>query len=180
MLSNYSIQPLISLFVMFDKEIILLAEDILKTAKEKNYKIATAESCTAGLISCAITHISGSSDVFERGYITYSNESKCENLNINPELINKFGAVSRNVAEKMAEGVIFNSNANLGLSITGIAGPKGGTDDKPVGLVFIAIHNKKTGESNSFKNLFEGNREEIRKLCLQKSLEALLEEINEN
>lgn len=100
--------------------------------------IATAESCTGGLIAAAFTEIPGSSDVFERGFVTYSNEAKSDMLGINKDMIHAEGAVSEAVARAMAEGALANSAANISIAVTGIAGPGGGTPDKPVGLVYLA------------------------------------------
>ena len=123
---------------------------------EKNYKIATAESCTGGLISHNLTNIPGSSNFFDRGIISYSNQSKVDLLDVPKELIEKYGAVSAKVALAMAEGLRKNFGVDVGLSTTGIAGPSGGSKEKPVGLVFIGISIK--DKSNVKKYIFKGDR----------------------
>ncbi len=115
-----------------------LAEEVLKEARSRKLMIATAESCTGGLVAGALTSIAGSSDVFERGFVTYSNEAKIEMLGIDPALIQANGAVSRDVALAMAACALRQSRAHLAVSVTGIAGPGGGTAEKPVGLVHFA------------------------------------------
>jgi len=124
--------------------------------KNKKLTIATAESCTGGLIADALTNISGSSDYFDRGIVSYSNESKVELLGVSKELLKKYGAVSEQVAKAMAEGIRTKSNVDIGLSTTGIAGPTGGTKDKPVGLVYIGISTKDFKTVKKFK--FSGSR----------------------
>ncbi len=102
--------------------------------------ITTAESCTGGLIAACLTEIAGSSAIFDRGFVTYSNEAKMEMLGVKSTTLEQFGAVSRQIALEMAAGALENSNANLSIAVTGIAGPSGGTPEKPVGLVHIAVN----------------------------------------
>jgi nicotinamide-nucleotide amidase len=116
-----------------------LAKDVLEAAKIGGLKIATAESCTGGLVAAALTAIAGSSEVFERGFVTYSNEAKSDLLGVDPDLIAEHGAVSAPVALAMALGALDNSRADIAVSITGIAGPGGGSAEKPVGLVIFGI-----------------------------------------
>lgn len=123
---------------VFSREINMLAVELLNLCKTKNIMIATAESCTGGLIIAALTEISGSSAVVDRGFVTYSNEAKQKMLGVKQETLELFGAVSQDVAIEMARGAIRRSNAQLTVAVTGIAGPDGGTDEKPVGLVHIA------------------------------------------
>ena len=113
------------------------AADILAAARAQRLRIATAESCTGGLIAAALTEVAGSSDVFERGFVVYSNAAKSEALGVPAELIGRHGAVSEAVAREMAHGALMHSAADLAVSVTGIAGPGGGTADKPVGLVHL-------------------------------------------
>lgn len=136
-------------------------EALVTLLKDKNLKLATAESCTGGLIAAGITEISGSSAVFDRGFVTYSNEAKIAMLGVNPKTLADFGAVSQQTAREMAEGAIKHSLADIAVSVTGIAGPSGGTPDKPVGLVYIglAIKGKDTLIS---RQIFEGNRHAVR------------------
>jgi nicotinamide-nucleotide amidase len=115
-----------------------LAKHVLQKATEEALLIATAESCTGGLVAAELTAIPGCSSVFERGFVTYSNEAKAEMLGVDPALIEKNGAVSKEVAIAMAEGALKHSGASLSVAITGIAGPDGGSAEKPVGLVYIA------------------------------------------
>src|SRR5690606_18384093 len=110
-----------------------------KILKERNLKLAVAESCTGGLVSNLLTNISGSSEYFERGIISYSNAAKVEILKVNEDILAKHGAVSLEVARQMAEGVKSTAGADIGLAITGIMGPTGATSGKPVGLVYIGI-----------------------------------------
>jgi nicotinamide-nucleotide amidase len=123
---------------MFPPRLAELAAVVLTEAKAKGLRIATAESCTGGLIAGLLTEIPGSSDVVDRGFVTYSNEAKAELLGIPMAVIETNGAVSEPVARAMAEGAAKHSQAQLAVAVTGIAGPGGGTDDKPVGLVHIA------------------------------------------
>ncbi|PNX50126.1 MAG: competence protein ComA [Thermoplasmata archaeon M8B2D] len=124
--------------------------------KKQNLKIATAESCTGGLIAHTLTNISGASDYFDRGVVSYSNKSKTELLGVPEKLINKYGAVSNPVAKAMADGIRVKSEVDIGISTTGIAGPTGGTKEKPVGLVFIAISTKDNIIVRKYQ--FGGNR----------------------
>lgn len=123
-----------------DAETDQLAAYVLKKFRDNKMRITTVESCTGGLIAALLTSIAGSSDVFERGFITYSNAAKTETVGVPQELISEFGAVSSQVAMAMAVGGFENSNAHVSLAITGIAGPDGGSKEKPVGLVYIAIN----------------------------------------
>ena len=124
--------------MIFSAELMARAEALLAAARAKGLKIATAESCTGGLLAGLLTEIPGSSDVFERGFVTYSNASKQELLGVPPELLGAQGAVSADTARALALGVLQHAPADLAVAITGIAGPGGATADKPVGLVHIA------------------------------------------
>jgi nicotinamide-nucleotide amidase len=127
---------------MFSAALLALVEKLLADARVRKLKIVTAESCTGGLIAGLLTEIAGSSDVVERGFVTYSNEAKEEMLGVPSALIRQHGAVSSQVALAMAEGALRNSLANVAVSVTGIAGPTGGTAEKPVGLVYIATRTR--------------------------------------
>lgn len=127
--------------MMFDKILINKTKKLLTLALAKKIKIVSAESCTGGLISALITEISGSSKVFDSGFIVYSNLSKVQNLDVSHETLEKFGAVSKEVAKEMAIGAIKNSSANLSIAVTGIAGPQSDDTAKSVGLVYIASYN---------------------------------------
>ncbi len=124
---------------MFSADLLERAEKLLVQCRTRELKIATAESCTGGLIAALFTEIAGSSDVFERGFVTYSNEAKNELLDVPMGMIAQFGAVSSPTAKAMAEGALLHSNAQLAVSVTGIAGPGGGSTEKPVGLVHLAV-----------------------------------------
>lgn len=129
---------------------------------ENNITISTAESCTGGLISSVLTSIPGVSKIFNRGIVSYSNKSKVENLGVKDEIIEKYGAVSRETAEKMAEGIRNISDTDLGLAVTGIAGPEGGTPEKPVGLVYIALADR--GKVQCVELKLWGDRNRIRRV----------------
>lgn len=116
-----------------------MAARLLEEFRKGELTLATAESCTGGLLAACFTSIAGSSDVFERGLVTYSNQSKIDLLGVKPSALEAFGAVSREVAIEMAEGLLRQSKADVGISITGIAGPGGGSAEKPVGLVHMAV-----------------------------------------
>ena len=123
---------------MLKPAIISPSEQVLQKARGLGLMIATAESCTGGLVAAALTSVAGSSDVFDRGFVTYSNEAKMEMLGVDPALIEEHGAVSEEAAVAMAAGALKYSRANISVAITGIAGPGGGSAAKPVGLVHIA------------------------------------------
>lgn len=122
----------------FDPDLLELAEEVLAANRAAGKTVAVAESCTGGLVAGALTEIAGSSDVFDRGFVTYSNEAKTQMLGVSPEIIDTFGAVSIAVAWAMAQGALAKSNADVAVAITGVAGPGGGTDRKPVGTVVFA------------------------------------------
>jgi nicotinamide-nucleotide amidase len=124
---------------MFDTHLLREANDLLEACRTRGLKLATAESCTGGLIAALLTEIPGSSDVVERGFVTYSNEAKSEELGVPADLITAHGAVSEAVARAMAEGALAHSHADLAVSVTGVAGPGGGTATKPVGLVHLGL-----------------------------------------
>jgi len=160
---------------MFPLEIVTLARLLVDEGRERNLRIVTAESCTGGLVAGAICQVSGASDVFERGFVTYSNRAKQELLGVPGDLIADLGAVSEPVARMMAEGALENSNAHVSVAITGIAGPGGGTAMKPVGTVHIAT--ARANQRIDHKGeLFEfTTREEIQLAAVQSALEMLRE-----
>lgn len=139
-----------------------LTSELFLRLKKKRWMMVTAESCTGGLIAAAITAIPGASAIFDRGFITYSNESKIEMLGVTVDTLQAYGAVSEQTALSMAEGAFARSSAHLALAVTGIAGPDGGTEKKPVGLVYIA-YGLKGGEMKATKHIFTGSREDIRR-----------------
>ena len=150
-----------------------LAKQLTDLLKEKDMKIVTAESCTGGLLSASLTHKPGASEIFERGYVTYSNESKHEILGVPQEILNTHGAVSIETAEAMAQGALENSHADIAVSITGIAGPDGGSPEKPVGLVFLG-YALKGGSRGSVQSQFEGSREDIQLEAAKTALKHLI------
>lgn len=154
-----------------------MAEEALTHAQRRGWTIATAESCTGGMVSSALTGIPGASEMFERGFVTYSNESKQEMLGVAKETIESHGAVSGETAAEMAKGALAHSRADIAISVTGIAGPDGGTPEKPVGLVWfgVATRNRKPA---AHRRLFEGTgRAEVRNAAVETALELLLEEM---
>lgn len=121
------------------EKLVIQAQAVLDFCRANDFTLATAESCTGGLVAAYLTHIAGASDIFERGFVSYSNEAKAELLGVDAQMIAEHGAVSRQVALAMAAGALWRSKANLAVSVTGVAGPGGGSADKPVGLVHFAI-----------------------------------------
>ena len=160
---------------MFTQELTTKAEKIITICKEQRLMITTAESCTGGLIAGLFTEISGSSAAFERGFVSYSNQSKQELLGVLPATLDQYGAVSSEVAKEMAGGAIKNSQAQISIAVTGVAGPTGGTKEKPVGLVYIsvAVKDKIIVEECQFS----GNRSEIRIKTVNRALDLLLERL---
>ena len=150
-----------------------ISHKIIKLLKNKKIKISFAESCTGGMLSSTITSVSGSSKVFNLGLITYSNKSKMDILKVPKEIINKYGAVSYETCISMVKNLNKISKTNISLSITGIAGPKGGTKTKPVGLVFIGLKkgNKTVVKRFLFKNK---NRNSIQIATVNKALDLIL------
>jgi nicotinamide-nucleotide amidase len=158
---------------MFTLEIETNARLLVDEARERHLRIVTAESCTGGLVSAAITAVSGSSDVFDRGLITYSNRAKQDLLNIAGDMIADYGAVSEPVVRMMAEGALENSNAHVSIAITGVAGPSGGTEMKPVGLVHFATARANQSVLHRVERFDLTDREEIQLAATQIALEML-------
>ncbi len=148
-----------------------MIEKVINYLIENNITIATAESCTAGMIASSIGDYSGVSAIFSEGFVTYSNEAKEKNLGVPHQLLKNYGAVSEEVARAMAEGVCKKTGAILGVSATGIAGPTGGTKEKPVGLVYMGVC--LNGNTSVVKKIFKGTRKEIR----IQTVEAVFSEI---
>jgi nicotinamide-nucleotide amidase len=151
-----------------------LAGRLVALCREKAITVATAESCTGGLIAAAITAIPGSSAVLDRGFVTYSNNAKTEMLGIHAHLIDEAGAVSHDVAGAMAAGAKARAQVDLAISVTGIAGPDGGSPEKPVGTVWFGLA-KLNGDISTHHKLFSGNRDEIRAASVTFALTLLLE-----
>lgn len=161
---------------MFPDDIVALANEVIAAARAKGVMIATAESCTGGLVGGVLTSVPGSSAVVDRGFVTYSYEAKAEMLGVDMELIQRTGAVSEGVAREMAAGALARSGATLTVAITGIAGPGGGTPDKPVGLVHFAT--AMGGETRHRRMEFgDLGREAVRLASVRTALEMLRERL---
>lgn len=146
-----------------------------KALNKRRASLAVAESCTGGLISHRITNISGSSAYFERGIVAYSNKTKIDCLGVPEEVIKTFGAVSPETAIAMASGIMKSANTTFGLAVTGIAGPGGGTEKKPVGLVYIAVAGHDSTDVLDFR--FEGDREAIKEKTANAALTWLVSKV---
>jgi nicotinamide-nucleotide amidase len=147
---------------------------LLDLYRAKRLRIATAESCTGGMVAAALTDIGGSSDVFERGFVTYSNAAKTEMLGVPADLIAHHGAVSVHVAREMALGALKHSAADAAVAVTGVAGPGGGSDAKPVGLVYLATA-RRGADPVVERHHFAGDRAAIRAATVARALEMLAE-----
>jgi len=162
---------------MFPLEIETLARLLVAEARDKSLRLVAAESCTGGLVAGAICSISGASDVFERGFVTYTNRAKSEMLGVPGDLIADHGAVSEPVARMMAEGALANSHAHVAVSITGIAGPGGGTPMKPVGTVHFAVARANRSVVHRHE-VFDGQtREAVQLAAVRTALEMLREAV---
>ena len=159
------------------EDVIKSAEELVKLLVEKKEIVSTAESCTGGLIGGAITSVSGASEVFEKGFITYANSAKEKLLGVKPKTLKNFGAVSTETCFEMARGVCKKAKSTLGIAVTGIAGPGGGTKEKPVGLVYIGVAYKK--KITVYEYNFIGNREEVRRGTVASALKHAREIISE-
>jgi nicotinamide-nucleotide amidase len=158
--------------VTFAPALLDAAEALLGAARGRGLKIATAESCTGGLIAALLTEIAGSSDVFERGFVTYSNDAKRELLGVPEELLTTHGAVSAPVARALAHGALRRARADIAVAVTGIAGPGGGTAEKPVGLVHIAV--ARGGDTRAEEHRFgDLGREQVRLKTVEAALRLL-------
>jgi len=158
---------------MFDLQILDAATAVLDACKKKKLTVATAESCTGGLVAGALTEIAGSSDVVDRGFVTYSNEAKQRMLGVSAETLDKFGAVSRQTAEEMARGALGRGGADLVVAITGIAGPGGGSKDKPVGLVHFAAAARSGALTHKEMRYGDIGRSLVREKSVLQALEML-------
>lgn len=158
-------------------DIAILAAKVLHAFEERGLMLATAESCTGGMIAAAITDLAGASNVLERGFVTYSNEAKVEMLGVLPETLAAHGAVSAETAREMAAGALKHSHADVAVSVTGVAGPGGGTAEKPVGLVWFGLA-VKGGEAVSEKRRFSaGDRAIVRRDSVATALELALKAV---
>ena len=152
------------------------AEQLLAACRANKIKIATAESCTGGLIAGCLTAVAGSSDVVERGFVTYSNEAKSEMLSVPAELILRVGAVSEEVSRAMAEGALAHSRAGLSVAVTGVAGPGGGTAEKPVGLVHLSCA-RHGGITRHERHIYAGDRDAVRLATVETALDMALDAV---
>jgi nicotinamide-nucleotide amidase len=158
---------------MFDHELREAAEHVLTVCRNRKLKLVTAESCTGGLVAATLTAIAGSSDVVERAFVTYANEAKREMLGVPWDALMGHGAVSEPVARAMAAGALARSGADLAVSVTGVAGPGGGTPEKPVGLVhFVAA--RVGHEPVAERHVFPGDRDGIRRVAVLTALSMLV------
>jgi nicotinamide-nucleotide amidase len=159
---------------MADQELTEAARALLDLCRRKRLMLAAAESCTGGLLAATLTEIPGSSDVFERGFVTYSNSAKSEALGVPYWLIERHGAVSEDVARAMAGGALTHSHASLAVAVTGIAGPDGGTEEKPVGLVCFAAGRRDQPMRSECVLLGDLGRTEIRRRSVERALDLVL------
>ncbi|HVZ52963.1 MAG TPA: CinA family protein [Pseudolabrys sp.] len=157
---------------------VLAAAAVINACRARGLKVATAESCTGGLVAGALTEISGSSAVVDCGFVTYSNEAKQEMLGVPADVLKNYGAVSRPTAEAMARGAIAHSRADIAVAITGIAGPGGGSADKPVGLVHFAAASRGGALAHSEKRYGDIGRAEVRRKSVLQAL-AMLKDLAE-
>jgi nicotinamide-nucleotide amidase len=161
-----------------DREIIAAAGNLIELCKSKGLTVATAESCTGGLVAGALTEIAGSSTVVDRGFVTYSNEAKQQMLGVPVATLRDYGAVSRQTAEAMARGVLQKSKADLAVSVTGIAGPGGGSPEKPVGLVHFAATSRDGTSMHAAKRYGDIGRSAVREKSVLQAL-AMLKTLTE-
>jgi nicotinamide-nucleotide amidase len=161
---------------MFTPSIYIKSGEIIRLYTERQWHITTAESCTGGLIAAALTAIPGSSLVVDRGFITYSDAAKTQMLDVPPALLEQHGAVSAAVAARMAEGARVKAGADVAVSATGVAGPGGGSDRKPVGLVFIGLATASEAIAEELR--FSGDRDAVRMQTVEKALSLLFEKIS--
>lgn len=157
-------------------ELIALAERTAAAIKRQRIRLVTAESCTGGGIAALLTEIPGSSAWFDRGFVSYSNASKQDLLGVSEQTLEQFGAVSEEVVREMAQGAITGSDAHLSVAVSGIAGPDGGTADKPIGLVWIAWGQKR-GYVEAQQFHFDGDRHAVRVAAVEAALEGLVQRL---
>lgn len=155
----------------------VLVKQLSEQLRRKQWRVSTAESCTGGLIAAAITELAGSSDVFECGFVTYSNKAKQKQLGVPASLLIEHGAVSEPVALAMAKGAAVSAAADVSVAVTGIAGPGGGSEAKPVGTVWIAWYCQ--GRISAQRFIFSGERHQVRQATVVQALRGLLAQIDE-
>lgn len=151
----------------------MIEENLVRILFERALKITTAESCTGGMIAATLVNVAGVSDVFESGYITYSEDAKMRVLGVKRETLDKYTVYSEEVAREMAEGAARAAGADVALSVTGIAGPDGGTPDFPVGLCYIGCYYD--GETTVVRRIFEGDRQQVREQAVQTAIELAID-----
>lgn len=154
-----------------------LVKQLSELLRTKQWHVATAESCTGGLIAAAVTELAGSSDVFEAGFVTYSNAMKTQQLGVPTALLQQHGAVSEPVARAMAEGAARQAHAQLAVAVTGIAGPGGGSESKPVGTVWIAWYCQNEVVAERF--VFAGDRTAVRESTVEQALTGLIQQLSD-
>ncbi|MEI0603730.1 CinA family protein [Brachyspira alvinipulli] len=157
---------------MINNKIKEKSNEVVKLLTSRGLKITSAESCTGGLFAASITSISGSSECFEGSFVTYSNDIKHKIINVSEETLKKYGAVSEECVLEMSENSRNIMNSDISISISGIAGPSGGTEDKPVGLVWICLAANRY--IKAYKNIFTGNRDEVREKSVCFALDLVL------
>jgi nicotinamide-nucleotide amidase len=155
-----------------EAETLTLAQSVLDACRARGWHVATAESVTGGLVAAALTAIAGSSDVVERGFVTYSNEAKSELLGVPAETIAAHGAVSAETAAAMAEGAVARAPVDLAVSVTGVAGPSGGSTEKPAGLVIFGLA-RRDGWCRTERRIFAGDRSAVRRAAVNRALGLL-------
>jgi nicotinamide-nucleotide amidase len=163
---------------MIDDAILAEADLVLRRCRGLGWKVATAESCTGGLIAATLTAIAGSSDVVDRGFVTYSNAAKSELLGVDAAVIAEVGAVSAPVAAAMARGALARSDADIAVAVTGVAGPGGGSADKPVGLVWFGIATRDS--VRTLRQVFAGDRRAVRAATVTRAFALIIEAASDN
>jgi nicotinamide-nucleotide amidase len=157
---------------VFEPETLRLAQSVLDACRARKWRLATAESCTGGMVAGALTAVAGSSDVVERGFVAYTNKAKSELLGVPAETITAHGAVSAETTKAMAKGAIAHAPVDLAIAVTGIAGPGGATPTKPVGLVLFGLA-RRDGYCRTERHMFSGDRSAVRQAALHRALELL-------
>ena len=158
-------------------DIASLAAETVAVLRAKGITVVTAESCTGGLIAGALTAVPGSSEVVYGGFVTYANEAKIAMIGVPYAMLKQYGAVSRHVAEAMADGALGTAGTHMAIAVTGIAGPDGGTAEKPVGLVYFGLATE--DGTAAAQEQFSGNRDEVRHATVKRALQMVLEEASE-
>ncbi|MGI9414483.1 MAG: CinA family protein [Hyphomicrobiales bacterium] len=165
---------------MFAQEFLSPAAAVLDRCRDMGFTLVTAESCTGGLIAGCLTEIAGSSDVLDRGFVTYSNQAKMAVLGVTEDMFRENGAVSEQVARAMAEGALERSKADVAIAVTGIAGPGGGSEDKPVGLVHIACARKAHNTVHLRCSFGDQGRGKVRELTVLTALDLIMQQLGQS